>query len=75
MWSEVIPIYVKAFRAIWWTCLGISLTSFFAVGLERSVKLRDQLETEYGMDMKSEKDGEAGSPNQEKPASVQEVES
>jgi MFS family permease len=54
VWSEVIGVYVESFRAIWWVCLGISLLSFFAVALERSIKMRDSLDTEYGLDGKKD---------------------
>ncbi|KAF1852228.1 MFS general substrate transporter [Cucurbitaria berberidis CBS 394.84] len=50
VWGEVIAIYVKSLKAIWWVCLGISLLSFFTVALEREVKLREELDTEYGLD-------------------------
>lgn len=50
VWSEVTSVYVKSFNTVWWVCLAISILSFFAVFLERSVKLRQDLETEYGLE-------------------------
>ena len=47
--TEVIVVYVKALRVIWWMCLGVSLFSLLAVAGERSVKLRVELDTEYGL--------------------------
>jgi len=52
VWGEVSVVYVKSLKAIWWVSLGVSVFSFFAVGLERSVKLRNELETEYGIEEK-----------------------
>ena len=48
--SELIILYTKSLRVIWWVGLGISLLSFFAVGLERGLELRRTLDTEYGLD-------------------------
>jgi hypothetical protein len=48
--SAVIKVYSRSLRAIWWTCVAISLFSFFAVGFEKDLELRNTLETEYGLD-------------------------
>lgn len=50
VWSEVVGVYVTSFKAIWWVCLGISLFSLCAVALERSVEMRKELDTEYGLE-------------------------
>ncbi|KAL4861663.1 hypothetical protein BDV12DRAFT_207849 [Aspergillus spectabilis] len=49
-WDEVADVYTEALRVIWWVGLGISLVGLFAVGLERRLELRKELETEYGID-------------------------
>ena len=51
-WEEITSVYIKSFNTIWYVCLGISLFSFVAVGFERSVKLRQELDTEYGLEPK-----------------------
>ena len=55
---EVIQVYSKSLRVIWWVGLGISIVGFFAVGFERGLELRTTLDTEYGMDngVKAKKD-------------------
>ncbi|ESZ92549.1 hypothetical protein SBOR_7075 [Sclerotinia borealis F-4128] len=50
VWNEVIQVYVKSLKAIWWVGLGFSLVGFFVVGVERGLELRKELETEYGID-------------------------
>lgn len=50
VWGELVFVYTRSLRAIWWTGLGISIVSFFAVGLERGLELRKTLDTEYGID-------------------------
>jgi hypothetical protein len=46
--SEVVEEYMRSLRAIWWVGLGISIVSCFAVFFQRGLKLRSELETEYG---------------------------
>jgi hypothetical protein len=48
--AAVIEVFSRSLRAIWWVCVAISLLSFFAVGAERDLELRDNLETEYGIE-------------------------
>lgn len=50
VWDQVVEVYVRSLRVIWWVCLGISLFSFFAVWIQRSLELRKELETEFGLD-------------------------
>ncbi|TEY16571.1 hypothetical protein BOTCAL_2365g00010 [Botryotinia calthae] len=50
VWNEVIQVYVKSLRTIWWVGLAFSLVGFFVVGSERGLELRTELETEYGVD-------------------------
>ncbi|KAF3016507.1 hypothetical protein E8E14_011021 [Neopestalotiopsis sp. 37M] len=50
VWLELVTVYIKSLRPIWWMGLGISIISFFAVGLERGLELRKTLDTDYGID-------------------------
>ncbi|KAF7539899.1 hypothetical protein G7054_g1751 [Neopestalotiopsis clavispora] len=50
VWNEVWGVYIESLRAIWWFGLAISLISFFAVGIEKEIELRKDLDTEYGLD-------------------------
>ncbi|OTA76495.1 hypothetical protein M434DRAFT_38839 [Hypoxylon sp. CO27-5] len=50
LWNEMAEVYVRSLRVIWWVCLGISLVSFFAVWIQRSLELRKEHDTEYGLD-------------------------
>ncbi|KAI0099756.1 major facilitator superfamily domain-containing protein [Nemania sp. FL0031] len=50
IWSQVTGVYIESMRAIWWFSLAITVLSFFAVGFEKEVELRNELETDYGLD-------------------------
>ncbi|KAI4604067.1 hypothetical protein KJ359_000194 [Pestalotiopsis sp. 9143b] len=50
VWSEVCGVYIESLKAIWWFGLAISLISLFAVGFEKELELRKDLDTEYGLD-------------------------
>ncbi|ETS75579.1 hypothetical protein PFICI_12523 [Pestalotiopsis fici W106-1] len=50
IWAEVWEVYIQSLKAIWWFGLAISLISFFAVGFEKELELRKELDTEYGLD-------------------------
>lgn len=50
VWNEVVQVYVKSLKNIWWVGLAFSLVGFFTVGAERGLELRKELETEYGID-------------------------
>lgn len=63
--EEIIAVYVKSLRAVWWTCLGISVFSFGAVALERSVELRKELDTEYGLEKGDKKQNEMNGEGQQ----------
>ncbi|CAG8960192.1 hypothetical protein HYFRA_00010671 [Hymenoscyphus fraxineus] len=52
VWSEVVDVYSKSLKTIWWVGLGLSIVGFIAVGGERGLELRKDLETEYGIDDK-----------------------
>ncbi|KAI0502859.1 major facilitator superfamily domain-containing protein [Xylaria bambusicola] len=48
--SQVMAVYAKSLRIIWWVGLGISLVSMLAVSLEKNLELRTELKTEYGIE-------------------------
>jgi hypothetical protein len=50
MLAEVVEVYTRSLKVIWWVGLGISIIGFFAVGGERGLELRKELETEYGIE-------------------------
>ncbi|KAI9155655.1 major Facilitator Superfamily protein [Paramyrothecium foliicola] len=52
VWVEITRVYELSLRTVWWVCAGISILSFFLVGLERGLELRTELETNYGLEEK-----------------------
>ncbi|KAI1172626.1 MFS general substrate transporter [Nemania sp. FL0916] len=46
---ELHRVYLSSLEIIWWTGLGVSIVGFFVVWIEKSLVLRDSLETEYGL--------------------------
>ena len=56
IWGEVQQVYMKSLNTIWWVCLGISIVGFCAVWGERSLELRTELETEYGLEERAQED-------------------
>lgn len=50
VWDEVSGVYIESLKAVWWFGLAISLVAFVAVGGEKELELRKELETEYGLD-------------------------
>lgn len=56
--SQIDEVYTRGLRAIWWVCLGLSIISFMAVGLERGLELRRELDTEYGLDERKQPPGD-----------------
>ena len=50
VWGEVVGVYTAGLDTIWWVGLGVSVVSFFVVGLERGLELRQELDTEFGLD-------------------------
>ncbi|KAI0892443.1 major facilitator superfamily domain-containing protein [Annulohypoxylon nitens] len=54
VWSEVIATYIQSLRAIWWFGLEVSGLALLAIGGERELELRKELETEYGLDQTKE---------------------
>ncbi|KAJ4370502.1 hypothetical protein N0V83_005023 [Neocucurbitaria cava] len=49
-WAEVIDVYQHSLRSIWFMCMGISIVCFCLVWVEKSIPLRDRLETQYGIE-------------------------
>jgi hypothetical protein len=52
--SDVIQVYAKALRRVWFVVMAVALLSFVLVPMERSIKLRKEHDTEFGM--REEKD-------------------
>lgn len=50
IWNEVTEVYTRGLRAIWWFGVGISIVSLFVVFGEKSLVLRKELDTEYGLE-------------------------
>ncbi|KAI1268149.1 MFS general substrate transporter [Xylariaceae sp. FL1019] len=48
--DQIESTYTSSLRVIWWLSLGISLVSFLLVGIERSLDLRTDLDTAYGLE-------------------------
>ncbi|KAI0143460.1 major facilitator superfamily domain-containing protein [Xylariaceae sp. FL1272] len=48
--DQIQSIYTLSLRVIWWLALGISLVSFFLVGIEKGLDLRTDLDTAYGLE-------------------------
>lgn len=49
-WNEIIMVYTKGLNVIWWVALGISIAALVGVAGEKDLELRNELETEYGID-------------------------
>ena len=47
--SEVIIVYSESLKLVWQVAIAFSGFSFLLVFLEKELKLRDELETEYGL--------------------------
>ncbi|KAJ2970576.1 hypothetical protein NUW58_g9650 [Xylaria curta] len=52
--NSVIGVFSDSLRIVWAVATAIVGTSFFVVFLEKEIKLRDSLETEYGMEIPTE---------------------
>ncbi|PGH19024.1 hypothetical protein AJ79_00058 [Helicocarpus griseus UAMH5409] len=60
--KQVLNVYSEALRRVWLISIVFAGTAFLAVFLEREVKLRTELETEFGLEDEKqgkEKEGEA----------------
>jgi hypothetical protein len=49
-WSEVVDVYKKSLRVIWYVGVGICAVSFCLVWVEKSIPLRKELDTQYGIE-------------------------
>lgn len=59
--DEVISVYVDSLKRVWEISIVFSAVSFLLVFVEKQIKLRTELETEYGLDEKKDgQDVEAG---------------
>jgi hypothetical protein len=54
--NEIVGVYTKSLDVIWWIGMGVSIFSLLVVAGEQDLKLRDELETEYGIE-ESKKEG------------------
>ncbi|KAH8432048.1 uncharacterized protein LDX57_009696 [Aspergillus melleus] len=61
IWSEIVTVYIRSLKAIWWIGLGISLFGFCLVWVAKELELRTELDTEYGFQEKRSKEGEGES--------------
>ncbi|PYI32191.1 MFS general substrate transporter [Aspergillus indologenus CBS 114.80] len=59
--SETIDVYSRSLRVVWQVSIGFSGLSFLLCFLEKNIKLRSHLETEYGLKEKEAKDVSNGS--------------
>ncbi|KAI1076231.1 MFS general substrate transporter [Whalleya microplaca] len=48
--DQVIEVYTRSLRMIWWVGLGVSVGGFLLVWLQRELELRTDLVTKYGLD-------------------------
>lgn len=53
VWDEIVDVYVRSLKTIWWVGLGISGAGFCLVWVAKELKLRTELETEYGIEKKA----------------------
>ncbi|PLB46217.1 MFS general substrate transporter [Aspergillus steynii IBT 23096] len=60
VWGEVVSIYSRSLRTIWWVGLGISVVGFGLVWVAKGLELRTELETEYGIQEKREGENQGG---------------
>jgi MFS family permease len=58
--QQVINVYADTFKIAWYSALPFALIGFLLVFLEKHVELRQELETEFGMEIK-EKNSESES--------------
>jgi EmrB/QacA subfamily drug resistance transporter len=50
--DQVLHLYTISLRDVWYTALAFSLLGFLLVFVERNIKLRDELHTEFGLEDK-----------------------
>ena len=55
--DEIIGVYSDSLKVVWIVAIAIAAASFFFVFVEKDIKLRTELETEFGLKTKSKKGG------------------
>ncbi|PSN67348.1 MFS general substrate transporter [Corynespora cassiicola Philippines] len=60
--AQVMQVYVKALRVVWLVAMAVSLLGFICVPIERSLELKKDHTTEYGL-----KGGKVGQERKENP--------
>lgn len=58
--SEVLGVYLESLKAVWYGAMAFGASGLIAVAVEKHVPLRTELETEYGLEEKKNRDGEDG---------------
>ncbi|GFF96212.1 uncharacterized MFS-type transporter C1399.02 [Aspergillus udagawae] len=58
--AETIDVYSRSLRVVWQVSIGFSGLSFLLCFLEKNIKLRSHLETDYGLKEKEAKEGSDG---------------
>jgi len=58
--GQVVSVYTDSLKLTWQVAIALAGFGFLLVFLQREVKLRTELETEFGLVTKSEEDGERG---------------
>jgi hypothetical protein len=53
-WSELVNVYTRSLNIVWWVGLGVSIVALVTVAWEKDLRLRSELETEYGIDNRRE---------------------
>lgn len=59
--GQIIGIYTDALKTVWQVAIAIAGLGFLVAFVEKELKMRTELNTEYGMKGKEEKAGEHGS--------------
>ncbi|KAL8896246.1 MAG: hypothetical protein Q9207_007799 [Kuettlingeria erythrocarpa] len=62
--EEVVGVYTESLKAVWEAAIAFALLGFMAVFIAKHIKLRTELETDFGLDevekRRAKADGEAG---------------
>jgi EmrB/QacA subfamily drug resistance transporter len=53
--EQVMHLYTISLRNVWYAAIGFSLLGFLFVFVEKSIKLREELQTEFGLEEKKDK--------------------
>jgi hypothetical protein len=57
--AKIVELYVRALRPLWLVAMAVALLSFLCVPMERSLELKKDHTTEYGMVERGKKNEEA----------------